>query len=84
MADLLLVHFRQDLEGRCDMSVADLNNPLSLVPVERSVLRGLSAGHSLIELAQTEDVSPREITRLVRQLYRKMQLALHAGDLALA
>ena len=84
LAERLLAHFVEELEGRNDLSVADLSNPLSLAPAERSLLHRLAAGDGLAELASLQAVSPREICSRVRQLYRKMQLVLHAGDLSLA
>lgn len=83
LAERLLAHFGEELQGRSDVSVEELSNPLSLAPAERSLLRRLAAGDGLAELARLQAVSPREICGRVRQLYRKMQLALHAGDLAL-
>lgn len=84
LAERLLAHFGRDLQGRSDVSVAELSNPLALAPAERSLLHRLAAGDGLAELASLQAVSPREITHRVRQLYRKMQLALHAGNLSLA
>lgn len=79
----LLDHFGPAARPRLGV-VEDLTNPLVLTAAERQLLRQLSVGERLAELAQREGVLPRELVARVRAIYRKMQWALRAGDLRLA
>lgn len=84
IARRLLDHFQAKLRGPAREIVEDLVNPLSLTQDECALLRQLSAGARVSELARREGVVPRELTSRLRGICRKMQWALRAGDLRLA
>jgi DNA-binding NarL/FixJ family response regulator len=84
IARRLLDHFAVTGREPGSPTVEDLSNPLALTTVERRLLRQLSVGQRLTDLASLEGVGPRELTNRVRAIYRKMQWALRAGDLRLA
>jgi DNA-binding NarL/FixJ family response regulator len=84
IARRLLDHFAVTGREPGSPTVEDLSNPLALTTVERTLLRQLSIGQRLADLASLEGVRPRELTARVRAIYRKMQWALRAGDLRLA
>ena len=83
IARCLLEHFGQEAMEPPRSQVEVLSNPLALVPLEQKLLRQLSAGLRLNDVAAVEGVLPRELTTLVRGIYRKMQWTLRAGDLSL-
>lgn len=84
IARRLLEHFNVDGRDPARRAVEDLSNPLALTAGECRLLRRLSIGERLADLARGEGVGPRELTAQVRTIYRKMQWALRAGDLRLA
>jgi len=84
IARRLLDHFGVTGREPGSPTVEDLSNPLALTPGECTLLRQLSIGQRLADLARIEGVRPRELTARVRAIYRKMQWALRAGDLRLA
>ncbi len=84
IARRLLEHFAISGREPARRAVEDLSNPLALTAGECTLLRRLSIGERLADLAQHEGVRPRELTARVRTIYRKMQWALRAGDLRLA
>lgn len=65
------------------MRIEDLSNPLSLSDSERSLLRRLSNGFRVAEIARADGVRPRELTSRVRQICRKLLWKLRAGNLRL-
>jgi DNA-binding NarL/FixJ family response regulator len=86
IARRLLDHFGVGAGRRAslrDGQVEDMNNPLALTMDERSLLCQLSLGDRLVDLARQQGVQPRDLTSRVRDIYRKMQWALHAGNLRL-
>jgi len=84
IARRLLEHFAVSGREPARRAVEDLSNPLALTAGECRLLRRLSIGERLADLAHHEGVGPRELTARVRTIYRKMQWALRAGDLRLA
>lgn len=84
IARRLLDHFGQPARDAQGRNVEDLTNPLALTSAERLLLRQLSLGERLADVASRQGVGPREITAKVRDIYRKMQWTLHAGNLSLA
>jgi DNA-binding NarL/FixJ family response regulator len=86
IARSLLDHFGLGLDtaSSAKAQVEELVNPLALVATEHQLLRQLSAGLRLNDVAAVEGVRPRDLTARVRTIYRKMQWALRAGDLTLA
>ena len=84
IARRLLEHFDVSNREPTRRGVEDLSNPLALTAGECRLLRRLSIGERLADLARDEGVGPRELTARVRTIYRKMQWALRAGDLRLA
>ena len=87
IARRLLDHFGNGVvgaHGRPSRQVEDLSNPLTLTAAERTLLRQLSSGDRLADVACRQGMGPRELTARVRDIYRKMQWALHAGNLTLA
>ena len=83
IARRLLAHFAVSDREPPRRAVEDLSNPLALTAGECTLLRRLSIGEQLADLARHEGVGPRELTAQVRTIYRKMQWALRAGDLRL-
>jgi len=79
----LLEHFGVGLQAAVKPRVEELSNPLALAATEHRLLRQLSAGLRLNDVAAVEGVRPRELTARVRAIYRKMQWALRAGNLSL-
>ncbi len=65
-------------------AVEDLVNPLALTRWECSLLRQLSVGTRMIELAEQEGMDQRDLAASVRAIHRKKQWAQRAGDLSLA
>lgn len=84
IARRLLSHFATGGREPVRRAVEDLSNPLALTAAECTLLRRLSVGERLADLARHEGVGPRELTARVRTIYRKMQWALRAGDLRLS
>lgn len=86
IARRLLDHFGPGVPVRPARAAAveEMANPLALTGRERQLLRQLSAGLMLNDVAAVEGVMPRDLTALVRAIYRKMQWALRAGSLQLA
>lgn len=84
IARRLLDHFGDARSQPRRVPVEELASPLSLTPDEYRLLRQLSRGAPLRDVAQFEGVRPRDLTSRVRAIYRKMQWALRAGDLRLA
>jgi DNA-binding NarL/FixJ family response regulator len=84
IARRLLEHFGGTRQQVRRVPVEELADPLSLTPDEHRLLRQLSRGAPLREVAQFEGVRPHDLTSRVRAIYRKMQWALRAGDLRLA
>ena len=84
IARRLLDHFDGHLRSGGSRGVEDLTNPLSLTAAEHLLLRQLSIGDRLADVARHQGVLPRELTSRVRDIYRKMQWALHAGNLRLS
>jgi DNA-binding NarL/FixJ family response regulator len=82
IARRLLDHFGVHNDDRRE-AVEQLIDPLSLTPTERFLLRRLSAGQRLAELARLEGVGQRVLAGHVRAIYRKMQWGLRAEGLAL-
>ena len=64
-------------------AVEDLINPLALTRWECALLRQLSAGAQMLELAQEEGMDQRELAARVRAIHRKKQWAQRAGNLSL-
>lgn len=83
IARRLLEYFAINGREPARRAVEDLSNPLVITADECALLRRLSIGERLADLAQHEGVRPRELTARVRTIYRKMQWALRAGDLRL-
>jgi DNA-binding NarL/FixJ family response regulator len=84
IARRLLDHFGVGVgAGQHDGHVEDMNNPLALTMAERNLLRQLSVGTRLADVALHQGVLPNDLTARVRDIYRKMQWALHAGNLSL-
>ncbi len=84
IARRLLEHFGGTRHQARPVPVEELANPLSLTTDEYRLLRQLSRGAPLRDVALFEGVRPRDLTSRVRAIYRKMQWALRAGDLRLA
>lgn len=84
IARRLLDHFGVQWQQSRRVPVEELNNPLALTVAEQGLLRRLSVGEPLAEVARREGVVPHELTARVRAIYRKMQWALRAGSLSLA
>ncbi len=82
VARRLLEHFGVAPNERQN-AVEELASPLALNADERALLRRLSAGHLLGELASAEGVAARAVVARLRTIYRKMQWMLRAGDLTL-
>jgi DNA-binding NarL/FixJ family response regulator len=82
IARRLLDHFGVRDDDRRE-AVEQLIDPLSLTPTERFLLRRLSTGQRLAELARLEGVGQRVLAGHVRAIYRKMQWGLRAEGLAL-
>ncbi len=59
-------------------------SPLELSRAERQLLRQLSIGQRLADVAHSLGLAPRDGAARVRSIYRKMQWALRAGDLTLS
>jgi DNA-binding NarL/FixJ family response regulator len=83
IARRLLDHFGVGTRALQAGHVEDMNNPLALTGSESMLLRQLSLGERLADVARRQGVLPRELTARVRDIYRKMQWTLHAGDLRL-
>lgn len=88
VARTLLAHFGADpAQGQGDaqrrVRVEDLSNPLDLTDAERSLLRRLSGGFRVAEIARADGVRPRELTRRMRQICHKLLWQLRAGNLRL-
>lgn len=88
VARSLLEHFDDDPPdqpgpARRPAAIEDLSNPLNLTDAERSLLRRLSNGFRVTEIAQVDGVRPRELTGRVRQICRKLLWQLRAGNLRL-
>ena len=86
IARRLLEHFGNGAvgaQGRPSRQVEDLANPLALTAAERLLLRKLSFGEPLADVAGRQGLPPRALTARVRDIYRKMQWARHAGNLKL-
>ena len=88
VARTLLAHFGADpAQGQGDaqrrVRVEDLSNPLDLTDAERSLLRRLSGGFRVVEIARADGVRPRELTRRMRQICHKLLWQLRAGNLRL-
>lgn len=81
IAHCLLDHFGGNDEPASP--IEEMINPLALTAGERWLLRQLSGGRRLGEVARLEDCAPRELAARVRAIYRKMQWALRAGNLTL-
>ena len=64
-------------------AVEDMSNPLALTAAERMLLRQLTVGERLVDVACHAGVRPPEIFERLRSIYRKMQWTLRAGDLQL-
>ena len=82
IARRLLDHFEQRREVAAS-AVDELISPLALGPDEVLLLRLLSGGRRLNDIAKHEGVPPRVLSARVRVIYRKMQWDLRAGDLGL-
>lgn len=88
VARTLLEHFGADTpsgQGRSlrRTPVEDLTNPLSLTDAERSLLRRLSNGFRVAEIARVDGIRPRELAGRVRKICRKLQWQMRAGNLRL-
>jgi len=83
VAQRLLEHFGAVDRQTQRTSIEDLTNPLVLTDAERCLLRRLSNGFRVAEVARAEGVRPRELAARVRAIYRKMQWQMRAGDLSL-
>ena len=82
IARRLLDHFERRREVACS-AMDELISPLALGPEEVLLLRLLSCGRRLNDIAKYEGVAPRVLSARVRAIYRKMQWDLRAGDLSL-
>ena len=86
IARRLLDHFgaaAAGTPGAASRYVEDMFNPLALTAAERTLLRQLSIGDRLADVAGRQGMGPRDLMARVRDIYRKMQWALHAGNLKL-
>jgi DNA-binding NarL/FixJ family response regulator len=83
IARRLLDHFGVGARTLQVAHVEDMNNPLALTPAESTLLRQLSLGERVADVARRQGVVPRDLTARVRDIYRKMQWTLHAGNLRL-
>jgi DNA-binding NarL/FixJ family response regulator len=81
----LLDHFERRFHAQSmqQLRVEDMSSPLALTPDERVLLRQLAMGLRLSDVARYEKVPPRALSARVREIYRKMQWDLRAGDLTL-
>ena len=82
IARRLLDHFEQRREVAVS-AFDEMISPLALTADEVLLLRLLSCGRRLGEIARHEGVAPRVLSARVRAIYRKMQWDLRAGDLGL-
>lgn len=83
IARRMLEHFGHQGTGGRGGRVEDISNPLSLTSGEQTLLRRLSVGERLADVARQQGVRPLELTARLRAIYLKMQWALRAGDLRL-
>ena len=65
-------------------AVENLVNPLTLTRWECSLLRQLSVGAQMAQLALKEGIGPLELAARVRAIHRKKQWAQRAGNLSLS
>lgn len=87
IARRLLDHFGVEAQAAARPHVASpdaLAGPLELTAAERQLLRQLSIGQRIGDVARLIGLAPRDLAAHVRTIYRKMQWGLRAGDLSLA
>jgi DNA-binding NarL/FixJ family response regulator len=84
IARQVLDHFRAQPSRRLNARTVDeMFNPLTLSPLEHSVLLRIAQGQSVPQIATAERLTMHEVAKCVRGLYRKMTWDLRSSGLAL-
>lgn len=83
VAQRMLEHFGVALPHR-PSAIEELSSPLALSADERALLRSLSGGQPMTELAAELGLTAQAVVGRLRTIYRKMQWMLRAGDLKLS